>query len=66
MVQRKAKGDRTIESQVTTNEDTSQKIQVVDKEVQVIDTKENSNEKEYSEVEFVNDEDESYTTGRTI
>ncbi|HBH3146738.1 TPA: DUF927 domain-containing protein [Clostridioides difficile] len=51
--------EMNLESQVTTNEDTSQKIQVVDKEVQVIDTKESSNEKDTLEVEFVNDEDES-------
>ena len=51
--------EMNLESQVTTNEDTSQKIQVVDKEVQVIDTKESSDEKDTLEVEFVNDEDES-------
>ena len=59
MVQREKKRRWNLESQVTTNEDTSQKIQVVDKEVQVIDTKESSNEKDTLEVEFVNDEDES-------
>ena len=48
-----------LENQVTTNEDTSQKIRVVDKEVQVIDTKESSDEKEILEVGMVNGEEES-------
>lgn len=48
-----------LENQVTTNEDTSQKIRVVDKEVQVIDTKESSGEKEILEVGMVNGEEES-------
>ena len=51
--------EMNLNNQVTTNEDSSQEIQVIDKEVQVIETKESSDEKEIPEVELVNDEEES-------